>query len=70
MATATKLEKKSFNVRGRINSLDAGASIRVPRSLNYKPSYVRTVSSVLAADTGKKFSVNVTDRVITVTRIS
>lgn len=70
MTNATKLEKKSFNVRGRINSLDAGTSIRVPRSLNYKPSYVRTVSSVLAADTGKKFSVKVTDRVITVTRIS
>lgn len=70
MTTATKLEKKQFNLRGRINALDAGASIRVSRNMGYKPSYVRTVSSVLAADMGKKFSVNVKDKVITVTRIS
>lgn len=70
MTTATKSSKKEFNVRGRINSLDAGTSIRVPRSLGYKPSYVRTTSSILAADTGKRFSVKVTDKVITVTRIS
>ena len=68
MTTATKPDKTQFNQRGRINALDTGASIRVSRTLGYKQSYVRSVSSVLSADMGNNFSVNLKDKVIIVSR--
>lgn len=59
--------RQKINVRGSINSLKNGDWVKIPRC-GYKPSYVRTVSSILSADTGKRFSVNVTENEITVIR--
>lgn len=69
METATLPSKKEYNVRGRIGSLADGENVVVPRSLGYKPSYVRIAAAIIAQDTGKKFSVKTTDETITVTRI-
>lgn len=61
--------QQKINIRGSINALEKGDWVKIPRC-GYKPSYVRVVSSILATDTNKKFSVNVTKKEITVTRIS
>lgn len=59
--------QQKINIRGSINALEKGDCIKIPRC-GYKPSYVRVVSSILSVDTDKKFSVNVTENEITVTR--
>ncbi len=61
--------QQKINIRGSINALEKGDWVKIPRC-GYKPSYVRVVSSILSTDTNKKFSVNVTEKEITVTRIS
>ena len=72
MENATMQEEK-INVRGGINLLNVGSTMEIPRGIGdkpgRKPSYVRSVSSTIAADTGKKFTVNVDEETITVTRI-
>lgn len=59
-----------INVRGRINNLEVkGEPLVLPKGI-YKPSNVRTTASSLTSDTGKTFTVSVTDDLITVIRNS
>lgn len=69
MEDATLPSKKEYNLQGRIGSLALDERLSVPRSLGYKPSYVRVSAAVVAQDYGKKFTVNVGEETITVTRI-
>ena len=61
------MSEEKANVRGTINALPIHGRAELPKG-KHKPSYVRNAASTLAADTGKKFSVAVSDEVITVTR--
>lgn len=63
-----KIETR-INVRGSISALATGDFLEIPRQPEYKPSYVRNAASLVAIDTGRKFSVSVKDDVIIVTRI-
>lgn len=61
--------KYQINVRGGINALEVGDSLTIPR-IEKKISYVRNAASVVAGDTGKKFSVSAKTDMIVVTRIA
>lgn len=64
METQTRI-----NVRGSIKALAIGDFIEIPRTPEYLPSNIRSAASVVAADTGKKFSVSMKEHVIIVTRL-
>lgn len=61
---------EKINVRGAIAALEVGAEpLELPRG-EYIPSSVRNTASSITGDTGRKFTVSVTDELITVTRNS
>lgn len=70
------METEKINVRGAINALEVGGEpLELPNAVSvggdgYKPSSVRNTASSITSDTGRKFTVSVTDEVITVTRNS
>ena len=61
--------KERINVRGEIKALEINASLTLPKGV-YKPSVIRSTAGTVTADEGKVFTVNITDKLITVTRIS
>ena len=62
--------KPRINMRGKINALEVGQTITLPKG-PCKPSTVRHTTAVLKGDTGKTFSVSATDdKEIIVKRIS
>lgn len=68
---------EKINVRGAISALGVGGQmLELPNAVSvgedggYKPSSVRNTASSVSSDTGRKFTVSVTDEIITVTRNS
>ncbi|MCY6330251.1 hypothetical protein OXV64_04705 [Bacteroides fragilis] len=55
------------NVMGLIRALKVGGKCRLSKTES-RPSYVRHAASQIGGDTGKKFSVNVKEDAIVVTR--
>lgn len=65
-----KMETETrINVRGSIKALSVGDFVKIPRKPEYQPSYIRNAASLVAMDTGRKFSVSVKEDVIIVTRL-
>lgn len=58
-----------INVRGSIKALRIGDFIEIPRTPAYPPSYVRNAASLVAMDSGRKYSVSAKEDVIIVTRL-
>lgn len=59
-----------INVRGAINALEVGSTpLQLPKD-DYKLSSVRATAGSVTGDTGKTFTVSVTEEIITVTRNS
>lgn len=57
-----------INVRAAIKDLEIGGlPLQLPK-FNYIPSSVRSTAAIITGDTGRKFTVSVTDELITVTR--
>ena len=63
------MEKERINVRGSIDSLEINEVFAIPKK-ERKASNVRNTASVVAGDTGKKFSVSAKTDMIVVTRIA
>lgn len=68
---------QKINVRGAIKSLEViGKPLILPNAKTvgeekgHKPSSVRSNVNIVTSDTGRKFTVSVTDELITVTRNS
>lgn len=66
---------EKINVRGAISALEIGGeplellnAVSVGEENGYKPSSIRNTASSITSDTGRKFTVSVTDELITVTR--
>lgn len=58
-----------INVRGAINALRVRGKLELPTD-KYIPSSVRVMASSVRTDTGKRFSVSVSEKTITITRKS
>lgn len=61
------MQSNSKNVSGAIRALEVGGQAVISKK-DRLVSYVRHAASVISGDTGKKFSVNVKEDVIVVTR--
>lgn len=68
---------EKINVRGAIKSLETeGEPLILPNAKTvgeekgYKPSSIRSNAYIVTCDTGRKFTVSVTDELIAVTRNS
>lgn len=66
---------KKLNVRGAIRSLHVGSKpIELPSVASagikngYKPSSIRNTASSIASDTGRRFTVSVDEKTITISR--
>lgn len=60
---------EKINVRGAINALEIGGLLELPKG-EYIPSSVRNTAASIKGDTGKTFTVSVSDELISVTRNS
>lgn len=60
---------KRVNVAGSMRLLGVNDSFSLPRP-EYKPSMIRAAASRISADTGWKFTVKMSEKSTTVTRIS